>query len=220
VANLSSSKPWIFLCIFMLFPSCGRGIAERDGSIASNAQDGAGRTTLEYRVRAEESPFLFGPDEAVDASLLSRTRPPPQPSPKEGRGLEPEFEEEKDFLEVYVNTNTQRMRLRRNGSPLEEPWPISTGVRGDDTPIGSFSASSAKEAVLLTFGESVEQQIYLPHVLEFGDNLAIYGVGPAGISRLGSRQSFGGVRLHPFHARKLYEYVMAIGWEKTRVIVF
>jgi hypothetical protein len=93
-------------------------------------------------------------------------------------------------------------------------WKVSTGLRGYDTPIGSYPARSMNEIWYSRQWDDAP----MPHAIFFTrKGHAIHGT--AETRKLGRPASHGCVRLAPENARTLFELVKAAGLDNTEIVL-
>jgi lipoprotein-anchoring transpeptidase ErfK/SrfK len=112
---------------------------------------------------------------------------------------------------ISISKGSQRVSVVVDGVP-KHTWAISSGL-GGGPPSGSFRP------------ERLERKWYsrkydwapMPHAIFFYHGFAIHGTNH--VSRLGRRASHGCVRLHPAHAKILFDLVQRQGRANTRIVV-
>lgn len=115
-------------------------------------------------------------------------------------------------LLVNVSKSQQRLAVVIDGTEVYR-WPISTGVRGHDTPVGNFRP------------HDLERHWYsrqygltpMPWAVFFHRGYAVHGTTEA--YNLGHAASHGCVRLRPDNASVLYSLVRRYGMSNTKVVV-
>lgn len=115
-------------------------------------------------------------------------------------------------LLVTVSKSQQRLAVVIDGTEVAR-WPVSTGVRGHDTPNGTFRP------------HDIERHWYsrqysltpMPWAVFFHRGYAVHGTMEA--HNLGHAASHGCVRLRPDNASILYSLVRRQGLQNTRVVV-
>lgn len=115
-------------------------------------------------------------------------------------------------LEAHVDISQQKMRVYQNGK-LKHVWPVSTARRGKVTPTGSWGAKFLSK----NHKSSRYNNAPMPHSIFYSGNFAIHGTNQ--IKRLGRPASAGCVRLHPEHARVLFNMTARVGLRNMRVRV-
>ena len=90
-------------------------------------------------------------------------------------------------------------------------WPVSTARAGKVTPTGLYSVQSMVPMHYSTLYDNAP----MPWSIFFSGNYAIHGTTQT--DRLGTPASAGCVRLHPDHARTLYDLVQFHGRDMTRI---
>jgi len=109
-----------------------------------------------------------------------------------------------------IDISRQRMTITVDGAPYAS-WPVSTGVNGYNTPMGSYRPYLVKRMHYSSKYENAP----MPHSVFFRGGYAIHGTPY--IKRLGRRASHGCVRLHPANAARLYKLVLVYGFDNTRI---
>ncbi len=113
-------------------------------------------------------------------------------------------------VEAHVDISQQKMRVYKNGR-LKHVWPVSTARRGKVTPTGTWRAKWLSK----NHRSSRYNNAPMPYSIFYSGNFAIHGTNQ--ISRLGRPASAGCVRLHPDHARKLFNMTARVGLKNMRV---
>ncbi len=113
-------------------------------------------------------------------------------------------------LVAQVDVSEQVMRVYRNGKQIYR-WRVSTARKGKYTPRGAWSAKWLSRH----HKSSLYNNAPMPHAIFFSGNYAIHGTNQ--INRLGRPASAGCVRLHPEHARILFEMTRDVGRSNMRV---
>jgi len=114
---------------------------------------------------------------------------------------------------VTVNKTTQRMTVSVDGRPLYS-WPVSTGMRGHSTPVGSFRPFRME---VEHYSEEWDDAP-MPHSIFFtAAGHAIHGSNA--IRHLGSPASHGCIRISTSNATKLFALVKSEGMSRTKVVV-
>jgi lipoprotein-anchoring transpeptidase ErfK/SrfK len=111
-----------------------------------------------------------------------------------------------------VDKSQQTMHVFIEGSHAYS-WPVSTGRRGYNTPVGSY-----RPTVLSRFHRS--SKYYgspMPHSVFFRGGYAIHGSYE--VRSLGRPASHGCIRLHPAHAAHFFHLVRSYGLNNTRIII-
>lgn len=111
-----------------------------------------------------------------------------------------------------IDISRQRMTITVDGAPYAN-WPISTGVSGYNTPMGSYRPYLVRRMHYSSKYENAP----MPHSVFFRGGYAIHGTPY--IKRLGRRASHGCVRLHPANAARLYKLVLIYGFDNTRITI-
>jgi lipoprotein-anchoring transpeptidase ErfK/SrfK len=115
-------------------------------------------------------------------------------------------------LVANIDLSRQLMTITLDGAQYAS-WPISTGVRGHNTPTGSYRPYLIKR---MHYSSKYENSP-MPHSVFFSGGYAIHGTQYVG--RLGRRASHGCVRLHPSNAARLYKLVLIYGLDNTRISI-
>lgn len=115
-------------------------------------------------------------------------------------------------LVAKVDVSEQTMRVYKNGKQIYR-WRVSTARKGKRTPRGQWSAKWLSRH----HKSSLYNNAPMPHSIFFTGNYAIHGTNQ--ISRLGRPASAGCIRLHPEHARILYNMTQKVGRRNMRVVV-
>ncbi len=115
-------------------------------------------------------------------------------------------------LVAKVDVSEQVMRVYRNGKQIYR-WRVSTARKGKRTPRGQWSAKWLSR----DHKSSLYNNAPMPHSIFFTGNYAIHGTNQ--ISRLGRPASAGCIRLHPEHARILFNMTRKVGRSNMRVVV-
>ena len=111
-----------------------------------------------------------------------------------------------------IDISRQRMAITVDGAPYAS-WPVSTGVSGYNTPMGSYRPYLVRRMHYSSKYENAP----MPHSVFFRGGYAIHGTSY--IKRLGRRASHGCVRLHPANAARLYKLVLIYGFDNTRITI-
>jgi len=114
---------------------------------------------------------------------------------------------ERIFVTIDISDQTMDVRVGNQHSV----WPVSTARRGKVTPRGTFGVQSMKRRHY----SSLYNNAPMPYSIFFRGNYAIHGTNQ--ISKLGRPASAGCVRLHPDHARTLYELVRQHGRASVQI---
>lgn len=115
-------------------------------------------------------------------------------------------------LWIEIDLSEQKMLVREGEETVHE-WPVSTARAGKRTPVGDFQPYLMKRRHF----SSLYNNAPMPHSIFFKGNYAIHGTNQ--IDRLGTPASAGCIRLHPDHAEVLFEKVLAVGKDMTRVVI-
>jgi lipoprotein-anchoring transpeptidase ErfK/SrfK len=92
-------------------------------------------------------------------------------------------------------------------------WIVSTGRRGYRTPRGTFRPSRLERV----WYSSKYYDSPMPNSIFFAGGYAIHGTTE--IRNLGRRVSHGCIRLHPAHAKELFDLVRSHGRGATRIMI-
>ena len=111
---------------------------------------------------------------------------------------------------VQVDNASQRMQVYVNGAHAHT-WKVSTARPGYWTPPGDYYV----ERMARMWYSRKYDMSPMPHSLFFYGGYAIHGTGAVG--QLGRPASHGCVRLHPAHARALYQLVGQYGGARVLV---
>jgi lipoprotein-anchoring transpeptidase ErfK/SrfK len=114
------------------------------------------------------------------------------------------------ILVAKVDVSEQTMRVYKNGKQIYR-WRVSTARKGKVTPRGRWSAKWLSRH----HKSSLYNNAPMPHSIFFNGNYAIHGTNQ--VSRLGRPASAGCVRLHPEHARILFNMTQKVGRSNMRV---
>jgi lipoprotein-anchoring transpeptidase ErfK/SrfK len=115
-------------------------------------------------------------------------------------------------LVARVDISRQTMTVYTNGA-VAYSWKVSTGGKGYRTPTGSYSPKRLHRM----WYSSKYENAPMPYSIFFRGGYAIHGTDH--VRSLGRPASHGCVRLHPRHARTLYNLVKAYGKGNTRIVV-
>ena len=113
---------------------------------------------------------------------------------------------------VTIDKSTQRLSVAVDGT-VRYRWPTSTARRGYVTPNGSYKP----EWLARSWFSRKYDNSPMPYSIFFHGGYAIHGSYETGM--LGRPASHGCVRLHPSHARILFELVQARPLNDTTIIV-
>jgi lipoprotein-anchoring transpeptidase ErfK/SrfK len=117
-----------------------------------------------------------------------------------------------DRVMARVSIGDQTMRVFHEGRLLYE-WPVSTARPGKVTPTGQWRPQFLSR----NHRSSRYNNAPMPYAIFYNGHYAIHGTDQ--VDRLGRPASAGCVRLHPDHARILFDMVRAEGKDNTRVVV-
>ena len=112
-----------------------------------------------------------------------------------------------------VSLSTQTMTVFHQGRQVAE-WPVSTARKGKITPVGVWHGA---QYLSRNHKSSLYHGAPMPYAIFFNGNYAIHGTDQ--ISKLGRSASAGCVRLHPDHARILFDLVRAEGKENMTMMI-
>ncbi len=116
-------------------------------------------------------------------------------------------------LLITIDKASQRMIVARNDMPLYD-WPVSTGLRGHDTPAGVFQPFRMEKDHFSREWDDAP----MPHSIFFTqDGHAIHGSFQ--VKRLGQPASHGCVRISPQNAAILWKLVREEKMANTRVVL-
>ncbi len=113
---------------------------------------------------------------------------------------------------VNISKSQQRAAVVVDGAETYR-WPVSTGVRGHDTPVGSFRPHDIERHwYSRQYGRTP-----MPWAVFFHRGYAVHGTME--VYNLGHAASHGCVRLRPDNAAILYSLVRRYGMSNTKVVV-
>lgn len=116
---------------------------------------------------------------------------------------------------VEVDQSSQRMNVVVNKRLRFAGWKVSTGKPGlGTTPNGSFRPFEMNKNY-----HSRRFKVILPNGIKFQGGNLIHAASTGGINYLGQKRSHGCVRLHPQHAKELFDLVKVAGLDNTLVVV-
>jgi len=116
-------------------------------------------------------------------------------------------------LLITVNKSTQRMTVELDGAELFN-WPVSTGIRGHDTPVGEFKPFRMERDHYSREWDDAP----MPHSIFFTMNgHAIHGTDH--LKALGAPASKGCVRLSRANAQILFDLVKQEKMANTKVVL-
>lgn len=116
-------------------------------------------------------------------------------------------------VRILIDRRSQSMSVSVDGAPYAS-WSVSTARRGYRTPSGSFRPQRLEKV----WYSRQYDDAPMPNSIFFAGGYAIHGT--AEIRGLGRPVSHGCVRLHPAHARELYELVRERDLSRTRIVIF
>ena len=111
-----------------------------------------------------------------------------------------------------IDVSRQTMTVSENGAVVYS-WPVSTARSGYRTPRGTYRPTRLHK---MWYSRRYDNSP-MPHSIFFHGGYAIHGTDS--IRHLGQPASHGCVRLHPRHARALFNLVLAHGRANTRIVV-
>ena len=114
-------------------------------------------------------------------------------------------------VRIRVDLAAQRMQVTTPDGDVRN-WAISSGRTGFNTIRGAY-----KPYMLKTYHWSRKYGGAMPHAIFFKGGFAIHGTSAVG--RLGRPASHGCIRLHPAHARELFQMVKEHGQGSTRIAI-
>ncbi len=115
-------------------------------------------------------------------------------------------------LSVTIDLSDQQMVVRENAR-IAHTWPVSTARAGYCTPVGTYRPIRLERMWYSTIYDNAP----MPHSIFFHGGYAIHGTTETG--NLGQPASHGCVRLHPDHARTLFDLVLEHGRSATQIII-
>ncbi len=115
-------------------------------------------------------------------------------------------------VKAVISLSDQSMKVTVNGW-RRYSWKVSTARRGYRTPRGRFRPTRMYKRY---FSKKYHNSP-MPYSVFFHHGYAIHGTNS--VKNLGRPASHGCVRLHPDHARKLYELVQRYGKANTEIVV-
>jgi len=115
-------------------------------------------------------------------------------------------------LEAWIDKSEQAMTVYIDHRPAFR-WPVSTGRAGKETPNGSYTPQSLKRMHYSTLYHNAP----MPFSIFFSGDYAIHGTTET--EKLGAPASAGCIRLHPVHARILFELTRDSGLDQTLIVV-
>ncbi|WP_244597696.1 L,D-transpeptidase [Roseitalea porphyridii] len=115
-------------------------------------------------------------------------------------------------LTVTIDLSDQQMTVR-SGDGVLHRWAVSTARSGYRTPVGTYRPIRLER---MWYSRKYDMAP-MPHSIFFHGGYAIHGTTEIGA--LGRPASHGCVRLHPDHARTLFDMVVAHGSAATSIVV-
>ncbi len=114
-------------------------------------------------------------------------------------------------VQIQVNLNSQTMRVTTPDGEVRN-WAISSGRSGYKTIRGNYRPYALK-----TYHWSRKYGGAMPHAIFFKGGFAIHGT--SAVKALGRPASHGCIRLHPAHAKELFQMVKTYGQGSTRIAI-
>jgi hypothetical protein len=114
-------------------------------------------------------------------------------------------------VQIRVNLSNQTLTARTPDGDVRN-WAISSGRTGFRTIRGTY-----RPYMLKTYHWSRKYRGHMPHSIFFKGGYAIHGT--TYVSRLGTPASSGCIRLHPAHAKELFNMVKRYGQSSTRIAI-
>ena len=115
------------------------------------------------------------------------------------------------MIDITVDISDQEMYVQMPEG--DAVWPVSTGRRGYDTPVGDYQPTRIEEM----WYSSKYENAPMPYSIFFSGGYAIHGTEYE--DRLGTRASHGCIRLSEDNASVLYELVDYYGMENVNIRV-
>jgi lipoprotein-anchoring transpeptidase ErfK/SrfK len=115
-------------------------------------------------------------------------------------------------LSVTIDLSDQEMVVRENAR-IAYTWPVSTARVGYRTPVGTYQPTRLERMWYSTIYDNAP----MPYSIFFHGGYAIHGTTEIG--NLGQPASHGCVRLHPDHARTLFDLVLEHGRSATQITI-
>ncbi len=113
-------------------------------------------------------------------------------------------------LDIVIDISEQTMQVRQSDQ-IHYQWQVSTGRPGYSTPVGVFQPVRLERIWYSTKYNNAP----MPHSIFFYGGYAIHGTTE--VSSLGEPASHGCIRLHPEHAKRLFNLVKYVGIQVTRI---
>ncbi len=113
---------------------------------------------------------------------------------------------------ALVDISQQEMVVAVDGKGVHR-WPVSTARPGKRTPTGTYKPQFLSPR----HRSSLYNGAPMPWAIFFHGNYAIHGTDQ--VKRLGRPASAGCVRLHPDHAKTLFQMVREAGMSNMRVVI-
>jgi lipoprotein-anchoring transpeptidase ErfK/SrfK len=120
-----------------------------------------------------------------------------------------------DHVDATVSLSQQRIHIQVyvGNSVTTYDWPVSTGRKGFETPVGKYGVLWADA----DHRSSIYENAPMPFAVFFNGGYAIHGTTE--VAHLGKPASHGCVRLDPANAEILYNYVNEVGKASTRIVI-
>jgi lipoprotein-anchoring transpeptidase ErfK/SrfK len=119
-------------------------------------------------------------------------------------------------LKATVSLSRQQITVvgqTADARQIRYTWPVSTGRKGFETPLGSYRPIWADE----DHKSSIYEDAPMPHAVFFVGGYAIHGT--VEVRNLGKPASHGCVRLDPANAEIFYKAVNTVGLVNTVITV-
>jgi len=133
--------------------------------------------------------------------------------PKSGQTLPFSAPDPQITLVLKADLGAQQLTILE-GDTVVRVWPISSGIDGYPTPIGTFQPKSANRM----WYSRQYNWTPMPYAVFFSRGVAFHGTDAT--SRLGTSASHGCIRLATSNAAELFDLVHKHGFERTSIIVF
>jgi len=115
-------------------------------------------------------------------------------------------------LVAEVDLSEQQLTVFYKGEAIAR-WLVSTGRAGYRTPTGTFRP----QRMYVDYFSRQYDGAPMPHSVFYDAGYAIHGSPETG--SLGRPASHGCVRLHPAHAEMLFDLILTVGAENTKIAV-
>jgi lipoprotein-anchoring transpeptidase ErfK/SrfK len=124
-------------------------------------------------------------------------------------------------LFLHVDKSSQKLSLYVDGA-LTDSFSVSTGNKRNPTP--DINMRPTGPTFIKYRSRKYPEGDYkglgnMPYVIFIKGGYAIHGTTPGNFLRLGHRASHGCIRLHPHHAKKVFDLVNLYGLQNTWVKV-